>query len=107
MKKPLSIASLAFFFTLLMSGCTQSNPTKVNESLDVERYEKTNLIKAQTGTIKWSAYYSGLIDAVGSIPPTQRGRDKKITDLFDQLKNAENYENGRISLEKFKELNKN
>jgi hypothetical protein len=99
MKQQIKLLLVALTLSLLMVGCAvnpaQQLMTKINEHVAINRP------KAELGVIKWSDYYSEMLELVRALPNNVSQKNLEMTQYSYGIEMAKKYESGEISKEEF------
>ena len=96
MKKILSI----LFVALVLSGC--ASPQQSAQMQELKRWQAQAKSDAESGRMKWSAYYSQLWERLNVMPPDPQKTDIQQS-LAEIIPIARQYESGQISKEQFED----
>ena len=97
MKKILS----TLFVALVLSGC--ASPQQSAQIQEHKRWQVQAKSDAQSGRMKWSAYYSELWERLNVMPPDSKNTDIQQS-LVELIPVARQYESGQISKDQFEDF---
>jgi len=80
-------------------GCA-TNPSQ-QAILQVQEYVMVNRPKAELGVMKWTDYYTGVIEQLKSMPNTVMDKNMQLSGYYYGLEMAKKYEAGEISKDEF------
>lgn len=99
MTSTVKVFSISVLLAVALVGCATNQAQQAIKQM--QEYTMTNRPKAELGVIKWSDYYTEMVERVKALPDSVADKNMQLSGYFYGIEMAKRYEAGEISKEEF------